>query len=275
MKKWFQAVLVFCLSVCSYGQIITPLYIGNVKPAMDQRGKPFAGTFTYPQAASLVEIRSTDSDLAYPPSTNGLSSPMNPLVTNGIGYMGLNAVGTNSGFFCKVYPFRLPQGTKIFARVFNAPSATSATFYADSKVVAVPPSYESSLSLEFLDARPLNANDSDNDGLNDSWESYFGIDDRQTPDYDMDGSSDLNEMLAGTSPDDPSSIFKIKGVVETAGSVKIYWYSVPDKTYQVQCTHDLLLPFTNVGERTTATAYESVETVASSNRSKHFRVVIP
>lgn len=272
--KW--VIFILCLILVlptSNGQIIAPLYVGNTICATNQLGAPFSGTCGFPQNSSLVEIRIASDGIIRPPSTNGLPHYKNPLITKT--YMGMNAVGKNPGLFCVIFPYRISVGTNVFARVFNDINAEQATFYADTSVVVAPPNYESTLVVNFGVVKPLNSGDDDNDGLNNSWEQYFGIDDRLTNDYDNDGFSDLNEMLAGTYPDDPNSIFKIKYVVRMLDQVNISWYSVPGKRYQIQGISDLSDPFTNIGESAIATDYEANKNLVETNRMKHYRIIIP
>ena len=271
--RWLLFILCLFLVLPSNGQIVTPLYVGNTVSAISQLDVPFSGTCGFPQNSSLVEIRVASDGIIRPPSTSGLPHYKNPLITNS--YMGMNAMGRNPGLFCVVFPYRIPTGTNVFARVFNDINAEQATFYADTSVVVAPPKHESSLVLNFGVVKPLNPGDDDNDGLNNSWEEYLGINDRPTSDYDHDGFSDLNEMLAGTAPDDPNSIFKIKYIVRMLDQVDIGWYSVPGKRYQIQGISDLIEPFTNIGESTIASNYEENIVLEETNRMKHYRVIIP
>ena len=244
-------------AICARGQeptdpiegITAPLYVGNLAPVRDEFGRTMAGTHQPGvPVQSLVEIRVTTNGIIRPPATNGAAHPYHPLVaTNSIGGVGMNAAGRDSGLFCLVLPKRPSTGIMVFARVFNAPTAAQATFYADSKAVAVPASSSvSSLVFEFDPAKPLDPGDSDGDGLNNSWEQVLGTSDRATSDYDNDGMSDLNEMLAGTAPDDPTSLLAFRKIrrdaaAETSGTggdglraVSVKWQSVPGKKYQLE-----------------------------------------
>lgn len=84
--------------------------------------------------------------------------------------------------------------------------------------------------------------DSDNDGMDDSWELlHFETRDRDgTGDFDLDGLSDLEEFLAGTLPkDDQSGLRVSRNVTTTGSSTTIEWSSVPGKTYRVQYKNSL------------------------------------
>ncbi len=261
------------MSISTDAGIICPLYVGNTVSAISQTRLPFSGTCGMPQNSSLVEIRMATDGIIRPPTINGQPHYKNPSITNS--YMGMNAMGKDSGLFCVVFPYRIPAGTYVFARVFNNINAEQATFYADTSVVVAPPENRSDLILNFGDAKPLDSGDDDHDGLINSWEQYLGISDRLTNDYDNDGISDLNEMLSGTAPDDPDSAFRIKYITRLINTIDIGWYSVPGYTYQIQGISDLREPFTNVGESVIADGYEENKILEETNRMKHFRIIIP
>lgn len=225
-----------------------PLYVGNRSPILDPFDRPLPGEHAGP-LRSLVELRVVHPSYGIiRPNTNGMTHPYNPLLTpESIGGVGLNTTGKDHGLFCLVMPKRPAVGEQIFARVYNAPTAAEATFYADSKPVALPTRADSDLVLNFEAARAIDWRDDDGDGLENSWENLLGIDDRPTPDYDGDGMSDLHEWLAGTAPDDPDSNLSIRQVrretdpavlskagVPFAKPVRVSWPSVPGKKYRLE-----------------------------------------
>ncbi len=80
------------------------------------------------------------------------------------------------------------------------------------------------------------------DGIPDSWrQQYFGGDGMTTNnqscatcDPDGDGMGNLAEFVAGTSPIDSESAFRITSIViQPDGDQEITWHSVPGKNYQV------------------------------------------
>ena len=252
LKLRWQGVCAVVLGLTAVGAwgagIQSPLYVGNIEPVRDEYGREMMGSNRSSGAAerSRVEIRTATDGIIRPPSTDGNAHYKNPLLTaESVGGVGMNASRPNSGLFCMVFPNPPAPGTPVFARVFNAPMAKDASFYADSAITFVPVN-DSSLTLVFGPAKPLDSGDADGDGLNNSWEKSLGIDDRLTSDYDGDGMSDLHEMLAGTAPDDPDSNLAFRSIrredgVVTAGAgksfnkpVHVKWQSVPGKTYRLE-----------------------------------------
>ena len=103
-------------SVCAWGEVISPLYVGNLVPVLDQNGQPMVGSNRSADAAkrSRVEVRMAGAGSLRPPATDGRADPDNPLVTpDSVGGIGMNTTTTHSGLFCMVFPNRLPPGTRI------------------------------------------------------------------------------------------------------------------------------------------------------------------
>ncbi len=262
----FGVALVLAAS-CAWGAIITPLYVGNLVPVLDQFGNPMAGSDLPAEAAGRcrVELRIAKNSKIIPPTVDGMADESNPLVTpDSVCGIGQDASTPDSGIFCMVFTYRLPPGTKIFARVFNAPTLEESTFYVDSLVARVPKN-GSCVVLNFGEAQPLDTRDIDADGLINSWETVLGTDDRFSSDYDGDGISDLNEWRSGTSLTDETSQLAFSSIQRdeapmsrTAGgdlshSVRVRFQSVPGRTYEVQYMSSPLVgqqEFTAVGIQT-------------------------
>jgi hypothetical protein len=246
-RRWGEAgaVGLWLAAVCAWGGIVSPLYLGNLAPVLDECGVPMCGTIdSDPALRARVEIRTAADGVIRPPATDGAPHPANPLLApDSVGGVGMNAI--DPGLFAMVLPLRPAAGTKIFARVFNTPQVSNASFFADSAVVVAPAS-ASSLVLTFGAAQPLDVGDADGDGLHNSWERALGIDDRATPDYDGDGMSDLNEMLASTAADDPDSLLAFRSVqreiaagaaaadAATSLPVRVTFQAAPGKRYQLE-----------------------------------------
>ncbi|HQL79775.1 MAG TPA: alpha-amylase family glycosyl hydrolase [Verrucomicrobiota bacterium] len=88
---------------------------------------------------------------------------------------------------------------------------------------------------------------SDADGIPDWWRlAYFDHPAGQAADLsrggddaDADGASNYAEYLAGTSPLDASSLFRITGILGDASQVQLCWPARAGKTYQLQQTDTL------------------------------------
>ena len=89
----------------------------------------------------------------------------------------------------------------------------------------------------------VNPEDTDADGMLDSWEqSSFGSLDRlPNEDTDNDGLSNLLEYRSGTDPNNAFSLFRHYAFAHQAETNQIQWLGSPDKAYRVLSTTDLAL----------------------------------
>lgn len=106
--------------------------------------------------------------------------------------------------------------------------------------------------------------DSDHDGLPDAWEQQI-VDAnpndaigtilavRPGDDYDGDGASNQAELLAGTSPTDPASVFLLRITSPDGARATIQWHSVAGKTYTLYKTSNLGAGFSVLQDNLAAT----------------------
>ena len=99
--------------------------------------------------------------------------------------------------------------------------------------------------------------DSDNDGMDDSWEwAHFADLSTATTnsDWDLDGQNDLHEYLAGTEPTNHTSLLAISNATVSNEEKTISWYSASNRSYHVSRTADLQQgSWTNISGTVTAT----------------------
>jgi hypothetical protein len=120
----------------------------------------------------------------------------------------------------------------------------------------------------------LDAGDSDQDGMADDWElAYFGTLARNgSGDFDGDGQTDLQEFTAGTDPTNLGSILRVLTLTSSNGETRLFWSSIPGKTYRVEFTTDLTDPqWSSLSAAVTATGSTASATdIPSSTAFKRF-----
>ncbi len=92
--------------------------------------------------------------------------------------------------------------------------------------------------------------DSDGDTLDDLWElAWFGNLLRDgRGDYDSDGLSEIAEQVAGTSPINDASVFRLAATIDGRGVAGLSWTTEPGRTYRVQVKASLGEAWVPVGD---------------------------
>ncbi len=122
--------------------------------------------------------------------------------------------------------------------------------------------------------------DSDSDGMPDTWETANGLGrfdatgvNGANGDLDGDGFSNLDEFLAGTQPDDPTSLLRITHIA--GGGSEITWASIPGRNYQVFTTTDINAPFVPLSATNTASSsLTSFTNTAPASVKEFYRVKV-
>jgi hypothetical protein len=127
----------------------------------------------------------------------------------------------------------------------------------------------------------------DTDGIPDWWRlAYFdhptgedGDSSHAGDDADGDGLTNLQEYLAGTSPVDPTSAFRITNIAKAGPDIQVTWSSVAGKTYQLQRSNSPSAGgmWDPVGSPVTAAGSSTTEpdTGAAGDPLHFYRVIIP
>ena len=91
---------------------------------------------------------------------------------------------------------------------------------------------------------PDKNDDTDADQLPDSWEkSIWGNTEEVSDphgDYDNDGCTNEQELLAGTDANDPNSCLRVLNILPDEPGALLSWTSVPGKRYRISYSNDLV-----------------------------------
>jgi glycosidase len=122
------------------------------------------------------------------------------------------------------------------------------------------------------------AADADGDGLPDNWETQNGLSPTNSVgingangDPDGDGFTNLQEFLAGTNPQDETSLLRITQL--GSGGRRITWQSVPGKNYQVYSAPEITYAFEPLSG--TVTAFQNTTSYTNNaplNAKEFYRV---
>lgn len=121
--------------------------------------------------------------------------------------------------------------------------------------------------------------DDDNDGIPDVYESANGLNpfsNDANGDLDHDGMSNYNEFIAGTSANNPNSVFRVLRTSTNLGTVQITWSSVAGKNYEVLSSSEPNGPFSISTNTASAGNGETSASIPVNESSRFFRIrVLP
>ncbi|MFA7219085.1 MAG: hypothetical protein WC119_00975 [Synergistaceae bacterium] len=265
-------ILLSCLSCSAIAQIITPFHVHAPGPIVDEFNRNLLGTANNPQDKVLI-LRAEGG--IFPSQQGGIPDPRNPQISGGEGGIGkfTSRSQDNTGRFGLVIGStnRPPHGIKVFARVFNDPVPSRATFYGDSQIFTI--NYNDVFVVELGKTdKPIYPEDSDGDGLNDSWEMSLDTDPMDI-DTDNDGYTDYIEFLSGRNPLGEDKDILITGIARLLNDwYAITWESTINARYIIQSSSDLLMPFEDISGVITAITEVTTESVCDTNEIQFFRI---
>lgn len=289
MMRRASILLVVVLAAATASAQQVPLHYAAQNAVVDEFGQLLQGTDS---AASLFGHPVVTGDLVYvmraeggifPPSTNGLPHGSNTLLTVSRVGQGVDAALGTSGKFSGAVTIAdrySVTNVKVFARVFNAPELSQASFYTDSQIYPVPVSgqkYGVFFANVTATTQALDSTDWDGDGLTRSWEISYNTN-PDDADSDDDGSGDSHEVRAGTNPNDHSSLLLMVQLIPAAAdNLDLVWDSVAGKSYQIEYaaanyTNDVtFLPLNGVVTATGAIS-QTTHTNGLALPRSHYRV---
>lgn len=91
-----------------------------------------------------------------------------------------------------------------------------------------------------------------------------------TFDFDSDGQNNGDEWVARTEPANSTSYLHITQIVRGAGSVSVTFPSVPGRSYRLQTSPDLVVPWSNLGTITPGTGGPVTFTAATAGLPRRF-----
>lgn len=231
-----------CNQACAQGPSASQL-IAASSPILDETGVRLSGNSPdVPRyghlhiQGDLVQFLEAPDGIIYPPAVDGNPDPRNSLM--GISQIGLgvSAMHEQPATFTGLLSPRPPAGKKFFARVFNSPEAGESSFYADSEIFTVRAYVNEVFWPRFSPTDlPVDPNDDDADGLNNSRERSLGTD-KTSADSDGDGFSDGEEFVTRTDALDADSKLTIVKVSWGGGDdALLRWDSAESVMYRLEC----------------------------------------
>lgn len=161
-------------------------------------------------------------------------------------YLRVDAVdGWSSNVTCSVFgPFHVPTGAVHCVVLQDWPRAGRLRSELDLDADGVAD------QVTMVNGTPL---DSDGDGMDDAWEMVHQLNPTATDceegpdaDPDKDHATNYDEYLAGTHPNDPTSVLRLGSVLHPNGTLRLTWTAVPGKRYQLESSATLDTPFQRV-----------------------------
>ncbi|MBN2704089.1 MAG: S8 family serine peptidase [Pontiellaceae bacterium] len=118
--------------------------------------------------------------------------------------------------------------------------------------------------------------DADGDSLPDDWElAFFGSETNAVVavDADGDGADNLSEYIAGTDPTDSSDFFSVsEGSSASDAGFTLSWEPLPGRSYQVDWTTNLTLPFVPISEALTYPVGTYTDTLYRAGTAHFYRI---
>lgn len=245
-KVMLRAVLIGAVllpAIASYAQPLMQAQIVQAAVSIrDELGAVLPGTDPgvsvlglTPQVGALVQVLLAEDGIIHPPAADGTPHPMNTLLWETRTGLGVSMSKANQGTFSAAVTPRPAIGKQIFVRVFNRSSTGDASFYGDSALHAISGANANPISVSVTaTSMALDEGDLDGDGIHNSWEKSLGSR-PDAADSDMDGQSDVEEFIAGTSPTNASSLVRVTGIsIAGPDSISVAWESVTGRVYRIE-----------------------------------------